>query len=162
MTSSSVRAKLIAVIATLLIAILLGPIFGLASIWMLPEIAMLINNLVMDPLHALDSLPAHASVFAFMIPFSYLLGGIQAAIAGIIFASIGLRIGNLPPWSIVPASAIPFGAFVAWDLWKERNALSTGSLLDGLLLFAPVHLTAAIIVYFCVRPFWTFNVRAEN
>ena len=134
-------------VITVLIYGLAGPLLGVAvlMITVMVSFGFTAPDRPFDPSAMVTRLPAFMQMLLLSIPFSYMLGGIQAFAAGLLVSAYGLVIGK--PGYLVAAVAglVTFGGFV-WlgpqrDLWEY-----------GMMLF--VHIIPALICWHIVKRFW--------
>ncbi len=81
----------------------------------------------------------------FAVPFSYLVGGLQAGAVGLAFASYGWFTGRLPFWVAVAAGAAVYLAALASG-WSEVEEMAVAMVF--------VHAVPTLLSWLVVRNLW--------
>jgi hypothetical protein len=84
-------------------------------------------------------------VLLFAVPFSYVLGGLQAFGTGVVFSVYGWWRGSVPWWLAVVAGVVMFGGMLLVGGIED---------LDTYPLFLATHLAASLMCWLIVRNFW--------
>lgn len=135
-----------AAVATVLLCAALGPPIGglvfAGSMALMPSLAGITPNVNDDPGGMLASV---LFVGLFAVPFSYLIGGLQAAATGLAFAVYGWVKGRPPLWFAALTGAAVFAAAAASGITSDRE------ILVPMIL---VHALPTLLCWLIVRQFW--------
>lgn len=92
-----------------------------------------------------DKMLSALFVGLFAVPFSYILGGVQAAATGLAFAGYGWLRGRPPLW---------FAAATALVVYAGAYLSGMANNQDVAALFVVTHLVPAFLCWLIVRTYW--------
>ena len=137
-------------IATILTFLALGPPLGaivlVLLLTLMPGLAM--TSSFADK-GAADMLAGSFGMMLFALPFSYIVGGLQAGFCGLVVAIFGCIKGKPPLWIALAASAIAFLVFFGFDVFGTLS--DTKSIIFIMLI---VHLVPTTLCWLIVRTYW--------
>lgn len=82
----------------------------------------------------------------FSVPYSYFLGGVQAAATGIAFAAYGWLHGRPPLWFTIITALVLFGGAYALGIAEGDSEMAA--------LFFVTHLVPTFLCWLIVRTYW--------
>jgi hypothetical protein len=139
-----------AAIATVMTFLALGPPLGglLFSILLIVSPPFFETTVPADK-GIVDLLSGGVLVMLFALPFSYILGGLQAGFCGLVLSVYGWFKGKPAFWAALAASLLSFLMSYAFNF--------TGTLFDSsymLLMMLVVHVIPTLLCWLIVRTFW--------
>lgn len=81
----------------------------------------------------------------FAVPFSYLIGGLQAAVTGLAFAAYGMARGRPSLWVALLVSAVVFAGSTVAGVAEDGNILP---------VMALVHIVPTLLCWLIIRTYW--------
>lgn len=137
-------------IGTILTFLVLGPPLGaIVLVLLLAAVPGLALTTAFEGKGIADLLAGSIGVMLFTLPFSYILGGLQAGFCGLVLATYGWFKGRPPLWIALVASLFAFGVSYFVDIF--------GTFADSQHITMVMFITHMVPTFLCwliVRNYW--------
>jgi hypothetical protein len=148
MTAEPPRRPWSEAVATFFTTLALGPPIGglvfTVCVALYPSMGALAGHAVARG-DASSALLVMIFVGLFAVPFSYLVGGVQAAVAGLALAAFGWQLGRPPLW---------FAAVLGLLIYAGALLSGYNSVQEWFIPFLLIHVIPVLACWSLVRLFW--------
>ncbi len=151
MTTESVSVKSWgAAVGTVLTCLVLGPPLGaIVFVLLLTAVPGFALTSAFEGKSASDMLAGSIGVMLFTLPFSYILGGLQAGFCGLVLAIYGWLKGRPPLWIALVASLFSFSVSYFVDIFgtfADSQHITTVMFIT--------HMVPTILCWLIVQSYW--------